>query len=148
MEDKVPYILPVNINKMQILALIFSILLLSFIVGLIRNKKIKEEYSILWLFVSFVFITFSIWREGLDYVSFALGVAYPPAALFLILLMAAFLIMIQFSMIISKQAENFKSLAQDTAIIKKELEDSKREIKQLKKEIKRMDKSTEIPTDF
>lgn len=136
MQQQVPYHLDVNINKVQILAIVFSFVLLGFIVGLIRKKHIKEEYSVLWLGVSFVFILFSLWREGLDYVSAAIGVAYPPAALFMLLLVASFLILIQFSVIISRQSENTKNLAQEHALLKLEYEELKKEIQEVKHEVK------------
>ena len=125
----VPYILEVNTDKVQVLAIVFSLFLVSFIVGLIRKKKIKEEYSILWLGISFSFLLFSFWRQGLDVISELIGVAYPPAALFMILLVAAFLIMIQFSMIISKQSENNKNLSQEYALLKHEMEELKKEVR-------------------
>lgn len=136
METTVPYILQVNTNKVQFLAIAFSVVLLGFIFNLIRQKKIKEEYSILWLGLGFIFMVFSIWRKGLDFISELMGVAYPPAALFLILIMAVFLILIQFSMIISKHSENNKNLSQEFALMKHELEIAKKEIKNLRSEVR------------
>lgn len=116
----------VNIERMQILAIIGSILLLIFILYLIRKKRIKEEYSLLWLLFGVIFITLSIWRQGLDYISQIIGVAYPPTAILLILLMAIFMILIQFSIIISKLSDSNKSLCQEIGLLKLELEDLKK----------------------
>lgn len=112
----------VELYRIQVLAILGSVGLLIFILWLIRNKRIKEEYSLLWLFFGGIFLFFSIWRGGLDYVSKWMGIAYPPAAIFLILLMAVFMILIQFSIIISRQAENTKKLAQDHSILKMEVQ--------------------------
>lgn len=131
MDQRAPYALDVNILKMQYIAIIGSVVLLVFILNLIRRKRIKEEYSLLWLFLSFVFILFSVWREGLDYISKLMGVAYPPAALFLILLMAIFMILIQFSIIISRQAENNKNLTQEHGLLKFEHENLKKRVEEL-----------------
>jgi len=98
-----------------------SIILFLFIMYLIRSQRLKEEYSLLWIFFSLVFMVFSFWRNGLDYVSEFLGVAYPPAALFMILLMAIFLILIEFSIIISKLSDKNKSLAQEIGLLKHRL---------------------------
>ena len=102
-----------------------SISLFLYILFLVRNKKIKEEYSLLWLFSSFVFIVFSLWRNGLEYFAKLMGIAYPPAALFLILLLAVFLILIEFSINISKLSEKNKILAQEIALLRNELESLK-----------------------
>jgi len=111
-----------DISQIQIVAIAVSLLLFLFIMYLIRSQRLKEEYSLLWIFFSLVFMVFSFWREGLDYVSEFLGVAYPPAALFMILLMAIFLILIEFSIIISKLADKNKSLAQEIGLLKHRLE--------------------------
>lgn len=137
MDERVPYSLDVNIFKMQYIAIAGSIALLLFILNLIRRKRIKEEYSLLWLFLSLVFLVFSVWREGLDYISKLMGVAYPPAALFLILLMAIFMILIQFSIIISKQAENNKNLTQEHGLLKFEHENLKRRVNELEENLKK-----------
>ncbi|NQT78527.1 MAG: DUF2304 domain-containing protein [Bacteroidetes bacterium] len=111
-----------NISQIQIVAITVSLLLFLFIMYLIRSQRLKEEYSLLWIFFSLVFILFSFWRSALDYISELLGVAYPPAALFMILLMAIFLILIEFSIIISKLADKNKSLAQEIGLLKLEME--------------------------
>jgi hypothetical protein len=45
-------------------------------------------------------------------------IAYPPVALSLILIITLFVIMIEFSLIISKQAERTKSIGQNIDLIK------------------------------
>lgn len=110
-----------EISQIQIVAISVSLLLFLFIMYLVRSQRLKEEYSLLWIFFSLVFILFSFWRSGLDYISDFMGVAYPPAALFMILLMAIFLILIEFSIIISKLADKNKSLAQEIGMLKERL---------------------------
>ncbi len=117
----------VNITKAQILAVFVSLTLFFFILNLIRKKSIKEEYSLLWISVSLIFIVFSVWREGLDFFARLVGVAYPPAALFLILLVSIFLILIEFSVIISKLSDRNKNLAQELGLLKHEVEKLKKE---------------------
>ncbi len=113
----------VDINRVQYIAIAVSVVYLLAILYLIRGKKIREEYSLIWLLFGLVFIVLSIWREGLDWISKLLGVAYPPTAIFLIFFMAIFLIMIQFSLIISRLSRNNSKLAQDQALLKQKLED-------------------------
>jgi hypothetical protein len=108
-------------NRIQILAIIGSISLLIFIIILIRQHRLKEEYSLLWLFFTIFFIIFSVWRNGLEWISDLMGIAYPPAALFLILIMALFVIMIEFSLIISKQSERIKSIGQNIGLMQQEI---------------------------
>jgi len=123
----------VDIFKAQVLAVLGSIVFFVFILFQIRSKRIKEEYSLLWLFFSVIFIVFSIWRDGLTLFSTMIGVAYPPAALFLLLIMAELVILIQFSVLISRLSERNKVLVQEHALLKLELEKLKKEVEDLKK---------------
>lgn len=109
-------------EQMQIIAIFFSLLLVFYILWVIRKQHLKEEYSLLWLGISLVFLLFSAWRQGLEMLSDILGIAYPPAALFIIMLVGILLILIQFSMIISRLSERSKVIAQEHAILKKEVE--------------------------
>lgn len=119
----------VNIFRMQIIAIAGSVILFLFILNLIRRKRIKEEYSLLWVFFGIVFIVLSLWRQGLDYIAMAIGVAYPPTAILLIFLMAMFMILIQFSIIISRLSDANKTLCQEIGLMKMELAKMKDEKK-------------------
>lgn len=109
-------------SRIQILAIIGSILFLVAIVELVRKRKIKEEYGILWIFFAVAFLVISLWRQGLEVLSRLLGIFYAPAAFLLIL--------IQFSLVISRLSENCKTLNQQIGILRlelKELQEKKRD---------------------
>ncbi len=127
-------ILLIGLSQIQTIAIGASILFLLLILFLIHRKRIKEEYSLLWIFVAIVFIVFSIWRDGLDYLANLMGVSYPPAALFLILLIAVFLILIEFSIIISKLSDKNKTVVQEIGILKQELKKLQEEDKEIKED--------------
>ncbi len=116
----------VNINIIQYIAIVASLVLFVFILYLVRSKKIRIEYSLLWLFFSIVFIIFSFWRDGLTVISFSIGIAYPPIAFLLILVICIFLILIQFSVVISKQKEINKNLTQEIALLRNIIENIKK----------------------
>ena len=121
-----------NIQLTQYIAIAASIGLLIYIIYLVRNKRIKEEYSMLWLGFSMIFIFFSVWRHGLEYFAKLVGIAYPPAALFIILLLAIFLILIEFSRIISRLTDRNIKLAQEVGIMKMEIESLSNAVKEMK----------------
>jgi hypothetical protein len=121
-----------HLERIQIISLISSILFLVFIFELIRRKKIKEAYAILWLIFGFIFIFFSIWKNGLDYISELVGIYYPPAFLFLLLIVAIILILVQFSIVISNQSDNIRQLTQEIALMKASQESSNK-TKQMEK---------------
>jgi hypothetical protein len=113
----------VQVFRIQILAVIGSGLLIVFIIELIRRKKLKEEFAVLWLGMGIVFLVISLFRKLLDKFSLLVGIGYPPAALFLILIMGLAVILIHFSVAISRLKEENKKLAQELGLLRKELED-------------------------
>jgi len=117
-------------HRIQILSVIGSTLLVLFILRLIKRKKLKEEYSLLWLGLGSIFILVSIFRPLLDIFAQAVGIIYAPAALLLMLIVSAFIILIQFSIVISKISENNKNLIQEVGILKAELKKVKDSLKE------------------
>jgi hypothetical protein len=104
--------------RIQILAIIGSLLLIGFIVELIRRKRLREEFSILWLAMGLVFLALSVFRGLLDSFSYAIGIGYPPAALFLILILGLMFILIHFSVAISELKGAQKKMAQELGLLK------------------------------
>lgn len=116
--------------RIQILAIVGSVLLILFIIELIRRKRLREEFSILWLGMGFVFLVISLFRGLLDKFSYFVGIGYPPAALFLILIMGLTVILIHFSVAISELKEANQKLSQEIGLLKLELEGRKKEAEQ------------------
>ncbi|NOR86606.1 MAG: DUF2304 family protein, partial [Bacteroidales bacterium] len=77
---------------------------------------------------SFIVLAISVWKSGLDWFAAKVGIAYAPAALFLILIMIVFIMMIEFSLIISKQSEWIKQSAQDIGMLKLEVEELRKKV--------------------
>lgn len=123
-------------DRIQIIAISGSFLLIIFIVSLIKNRRLKVEYSLLWLLFSVIILAISIWKSGLDWFAAIVGITYAPAALFLILIMIVFVMMIEFSMIISKQSEWIKKSAQDIGMLKLEVEDLRKKVESNPNDIK------------
>ncbi len=119
-------------EQMQILAIAFSLVLTGYILWIIRKQRLREEYSLIWLGTGIVFLVFSAWKQGLEMLAGVLGIAYAPAALFIIMLVGIVLILIQFSMIISKLYQRSITLAQEFAIMKMNFQMMKKELEGIK----------------
>jgi hypothetical protein len=107
--------------KIQIISILGSLIFTFFILELIRRKKLKEAYALIWGIMSILFLILACWVEGLIFVSKLIGIVYAPATLFLVLLVTVILILIQFSVIISGQVDKIKKLTQELALIKERL---------------------------
>jgi len=110
----------VNIYIIQYVAITGSFLFIASVLFLISRRKLREEFSLLWLFFGFVFLGLSIWRESLDIIASFLGIAYSPAAIFLILIIGIISILIHFSIAISGLTERVKILVQEVGLLKME----------------------------
>jgi len=98
----------IDTNIIQYISILGSVVFIGLILMLIRNKRIKEEFSILWLFFGLVFLFLSIWRGSLEIIARILGIAYAPAAIFLILIIAIISILIHLSLITSRLTDQAK----------------------------------------
>ena len=115
-----------EVFRVQVLAIASSIALLLLIVELIRRGKLREQYALLWLIAAVVMLVFSLWRDLLDALGRFLGVAYPPSVLFLTGLFFGVLLLIHFNVAISTLSEHVKTLTQEVAILRHELEKEKK----------------------
>ena len=118
----------VNIQIIQYISIMGSIIFIAFVFFLISRRKLREEFSLLWLFFGFVFFFLSVWRRSLDIIASFLGIAYAPAAIFLVLIIGIISILIHFSIAISGLTERVKTLVQEVGLLKME-EDKKNQEK-------------------
>ena len=105
----------------QIISLVSALLFLLFIFRLIVKGQLREEYSILWIVCTIILIVFSIWRKGLEQISLALGVFYPPSLIFLAALFAITIFLVHLSVVVSRQQSQIKILTQEVALLRNEL---------------------------
>ena len=119
----------IDTNIIQYVSILGSVVFIGLIVILIRNKRIKEEFSILWLFFGLVFLFLSIWRGSLEIIAGILGIAYAPAAIFLILIIAIISILIHLSLITSRLTDQAKVMTQELGLLKMEMDTMKKKTK-------------------
>jgi hypothetical protein len=109
-------------SRIHILAIIAGLFVIVLILSLIRTRKLREEYSIVWLLGSVVLLVFAVWRDLLDLIADAVGVYYAPAILLLVGIFFGGLIYLHFTVVISRQADQAKNMAQEIALLKERLE--------------------------
>lgn len=106
-----------HLERIQIISTVGSLAFLAMILRLIKAKMLKEAYAILWLLFGTVFLISSVWKKGLDYLAALAGIYYPPALLFLIMIIALILVLIQFSIVVSSQNDKIRKLSQEIALL-------------------------------
>jgi len=110
-------------TRVWLISLVGSLGLLLLIVELVRRRKLKEKYSLLWLFTAVVLLVLTLSPGLLDRLSTMIGIYYSPSAFFLMAFFFLMLITLQFSVVISKLSERNKALAQEVALLKMRLDE-------------------------
>jgi len=104
-------------DRIQILSIAGSFLLFLLIIELVRRRKLRVEYSILWLAAAGIVLTLSVGRSLLERFAALVGVYYAPAALFLVATVFGILLFIHFSIVISRLTVENTALAQRIALL-------------------------------
>ncbi|MDP3997118.1 MAG: DUF2304 domain-containing protein [bacterium] len=107
--------------RTQTFAIVVSGGLFLLIVYLIRSGRLKEGYSLIWFFIALATVALSVFSGLLDVFARFIGIAYVPAALFLVLLGGVYLLGIHFSLLLNRYDKRIRQLAQEHAILKEQI---------------------------
>ena len=108
--------------KVSIAATVVSLLLVLGVFELIRSRRLRERYALLWLLTGGVLVVLSAWRGGLDTLAGWFGVrGYPPAVLFAVGLLFVILVLLHYSTVISRLSDQNVILAQRLALLESRL---------------------------
>jgi hypothetical protein len=107
--------------RIQLLAIIASAGLLLFVLELVRRKAFMERYALLWLLAALVMLGLSIWKGALEEIAQLVGIAYPPNALFLIAFGFVLVLLLHFSLAVSRLSDQTKVLAQRLGLVEQRL---------------------------
>ena len=104
--------------RISIAASIASALLILVVLELIRGRRLKERYALLWLATGLVLLVLSAWRGGLNTIAGWLGVSgYPPAILFAAATLFIILVLLHYSTVLSRLTDENVLLAQRLGLL-------------------------------
>ena len=110
--------------RIQIVSIVASGLLLFVVLELVRRRAFLERYALLWLFSGLVLLGLSVWKGALEDLADLVGIAYPPNALFLIAFGFVLVLLLHFSLAVSRLSDQTKVLAQRLALLEQRQERS------------------------
>ncbi len=90
--------------------------LLLFVFELVRRKHLSERYSLLWLLAAGTLFVLAVWKGLLTSLSHDVGISYPPSALFAVAIGLIVVILMYFSLVVSRLSDQSKFLAQRLAL--------------------------------
>ena len=98
----------------------FALLVLVF--ELVRSRRLRERYALLWLATGVILTVLSAWRDGLNTIARWFGVrSYPPAVLFAVGIFFILAVLLHYSTVISRLSDQNIVLAQKLALLEQEL---------------------------
>ncbi|HMB71591.1 MAG TPA: DUF2304 domain-containing protein [bacterium] len=107
-------------DRIQWVSILGSAALLGVVLELVRSRRLRERYSLLWIVTGVILLVLSCWRGVLDRLAGVFGIHYPPSALFLVGFGFFLVILLHFSIVHSMLAVRVKELAQEIALLKDE----------------------------
>jgi hypothetical protein len=109
--------------KIQIVSILVTAGMFGVVFELLRRKRLMERYALLWLFASAVLLALALWKGLLTTVAHAIGIYYPPSALFVLAFGFILVMLLHFSLVISRLADQNKILAQRLGLLQQRLDE-------------------------
>jgi hypothetical protein len=110
-------------TKIQVVAIAITAGLFALVFELVRRRRLMERYALLWLFASAILLGLAVWRDLLETLASAVGIYYAPSALFAVAFGFVLVLLLHFSLVISRLAENSKVLAQRVGLLQQRVDE-------------------------
>jgi hypothetical protein len=107
--------------RIQLVAILGAATLLLTVLEMVRRRRLTERYALLWLLSAGVLLVLAVWSGALAKISHAIGVIYPPNALFFIAIGFILLLLLHFSSAVSRLSDQSDTLAQRQALLEERL---------------------------
>jgi hypothetical protein len=101
----------------QLAAIAFAVVLFLLVFEMVRRRYLGERYAILWLGAAIVLIVLAAWTQLLTAISRSVGIATPANAFFVIAFAFLLLLVLHFSVVVSRLADETRVLAQRLALL-------------------------------
>ena len=108
--------------RIQLVAILVTGGLFAIVFELVRRRRLMERYALLWLFASAVLLLLAVWRGLLEQIASTIGIYYAPSALFVIAFGFILILLLHFSLVISRLADQNKVLAQRLGMLQQRLD--------------------------
>ncbi|MBI2878012.1 MAG: DUF2304 domain-containing protein [Candidatus Tectomicrobia bacterium] len=115
-------------ERIQILSIAMSLVVLYVILSFVRKEHLRVEYSILWVAAAVGMLLFAASPRLLGGLSGLVGIYYPPSTLFLIFSVFYLVMLFHLSIIISRSKESNKRLAQMVGLLQWRIERLEKEL--------------------
>jgi hypothetical protein len=112
--------------SVSIAATVASLVLLFGVLELVRRRRLREKYALLWILTALVLLILSVWRDAVSSIATALGVSYGPTVLFAVGALFVLVVLLHYSTVISALTDRTVTLAQKIASLEQRIEELER----------------------
>lgn len=104
-------------------ALVLSLVTVAAIIYLLRSRRIREKYAAAWILLALAVVILGAFPDVLGYLARGLGVQTPVNLLFLVSGLILLVVSVQFSVEISQLEEETRTLAEEIALLRRDVEE-------------------------
>jgi hypothetical protein len=101
----------------RIIAIAGSFLLLLLILELVRQRRLKEEYSVLWVATAVVLLVLAAWGGALHFLTHTIGAVSESSTLYFFGLLFVIFLLLHFSVRVSILERRLTALIQEIALL-------------------------------
>jgi hypothetical protein len=108
--------------RQKVVVILLSVGLIILIFELVRRRKLREEYSWLWMLTGVVIFILAVWHNLLVFITHLIGAALPTSTLFFFGAFFLILINLYFSVKISTVTDRLNKVTQELALLRDRIE--------------------------
>lgn len=110
--------------RLRFVSIGIAVVLAIFVLDAVRSRRLREEYSFLWLLIAGTLLVISAWDAPLIAITRMLGGVLPVNILFFAGLVFLVVVSLFYSIRISELNNQVKELAQELALLKLRVEEA------------------------
>jgi hypothetical protein len=110
----------------KIFAVFVSLAIFVVIISLVKNRKLREEYSWLWLLTGFVIFVLAVWYDLLVKLTSLIGAVAATTTLFIFSIIFLVFTALHFAIKVSQLNDQVKNLAQKISLLEAQIDPSSR----------------------
>jgi hypothetical protein len=109
-------------TEAHILIIVLAAAVIAFIFHLVRSRRLRAKYSVLWFSIGLGLAVLAIFPDLLVWVSDLFGISYAPATFMLLALSFLLVLALHFSWELSRLEDRTRALAEEYALLREEVE--------------------------
>ncbi|MEN8686846.1 MAG: DUF2304 family protein [Desulfuromonadales bacterium] len=103
-------------DRIQFFSILFSLAVFATIFLLVKHRKVREEYSILWFATAVIFLYLSLDRYAVDRLGNLFGIAYKPTIILLLIAGFITLVLVHITVVITRLTDQNKEIIQELGL--------------------------------